>query len=511
MEFCSKINEPEKEEHPAHLEINVRPVISYLNASSPKETNNTDNQQSSKERNVRFSNDNRDNSKEVECNKIRKKVFEARESYITELLKISHIRTIYNIFIVVFIFYLAYNIFDDYFANGRITLASGTFQTGFINFHYAFAIWVILQIYSCAIYYALKIWAIGRRKLQKQEFLQPCWSFAWLLLYITSQGLFFYIPAAACLKFNIKNASCFGLLFETMRLAMKQHAFVRVICGRILQGKLDIENNLQIVIMPPFQKYLYYLCAPTLLYCDDYPRTASVRWSFVAARFMECVAFVFLFAFLIENHLQPIMSNFGRAELSAGFLIRSFFGIQLTAMLMVLSFFFFLLHAWNNLTGELLYFSDRMFHRDWWLACNYFEFFRDWNTLVGDWLYEYIFKDFYRYVFKGSKSSSAIAVYVISAVAHEYFMVIPLRIYFPYSSILYIFGGIALVHISRWIPRCVGNIVFWLTFFVGNALVIGLYTAEYYCKKNLPKASYKNFLDLWIPHLWACNNTRELL
>ncbi|XP_073847830.1 sterol O-acyltransferase 1-like isoform X2 [Musca autumnalis] len=432
-------------------------------------------------------------------NKIKKKfhekVFKSRESYYSELMKISHIHTIYNIFIVLFIFYLAYNIFIDYFINGRITLASDTFRTGFINVHYALMMWLFLKLYTCGIYFALECWSIVRGKLQQREVLRLLWSTTWLLAYITSQGLFIYVPAKVCLLYDIRNASCFALLFETMRLSMKQHAFVRVICGR--------EN----AVMPPFRKYLYYLFAPTLLYRDDYPRTMSIRWNYVATWFMECVAYVCLFAFLFENHLQPIMSDFGKVELTTGLWIRTFFHIHLTSMLMLLSFFYFLLHSWHNLTAELLFFADRMFHRDWWLSHDYFEFFRNWNTLVGDWLYEYIFRDFHTHVFKDSIRCCAITVYLISTVAHEYFVSIPLRLYFPFLTFLYLFGGIALVHISRWVPRKFGNIFFWLTFFIGNTLNFGLYTAEYYTKKNCPKVSYNTLSDLWIPHLWTCSKS----
>ncbi|XP_061391788.1 sterol O-acyltransferase 1-like [Musca vetustissima] len=354
-----------------------------------------------------------DDSKKMQQNtcKLPKRHLECRESYFTELMKNDHIRCVYNLFIVAFIFYLAYNIMDDYFVKGRITLAANTFREGFINIHYALGMWLILQLYACAIYYPVKIWANIRAKLHKHDFLQSLWSLTWLLAYITSQGLFVYVPAKVSLEYNIRNASCFGLLFDTMRLVMKQHAFVRVICGRVVSGKSPTttcpiqqgnstrENNLDDPEIPRFPKYLYYLFAPTLLYRDNYPRTSQIRWKFAVGHFIECLAFVFLFAFLYENHLLPILEDYGKEKITGEILIRTFFKINLTIVLMFLSFVYFLLHSWNNFTGELLKFGYRKFHSDWWLSKDYLQFFHKWNNLVGDWLYEYIYRDMYMYGF----------------------------------------------------------------------------------------------------------------
>lgn len=51
--------------------------------------------------------------------KFPEKVFQSRESYLTTLMQVSHIRTIYNIFIVGFVFYLIQNVLLEYLTNGR--------------------------------------------------------------------------------------------------------------------------------------------------------------------------------------------------------------------------------------------------------------------------------------------------------------------------------------------------------------------------------------------------------
>lgn len=71
-------------------------------------------------------NQNSDQSKEGEqkshkqfLKKFPEKVFQSRESYLTTLMQVGHIRTIYNIFIVGFVFYLLQNVLLEYLTNGR--------------------------------------------------------------------------------------------------------------------------------------------------------------------------------------------------------------------------------------------------------------------------------------------------------------------------------------------------------------------------------------------------------
>ncbi|XP_019894791.1 sterol O-acyltransferase 1-like [Musca domestica] len=426
------VNDLEKDLRQHELQIReFQSPITTINSSNPivsfHENNKDSYEERYSDRRRKEANQNSDMSKEGQqkshkqfLKKNPEKVFQCRESYLTTLMQVGHIRTIYNIFIVGFVFYLMQNVLLEYLTSGRITLGAGIFQTGFANIHYALGVWLILNAYTCSVYYALKIWSNVRSKLHQQEKLRTIWSYLWLMGYILGVVMCLYLPAKFCFKLDIKYASAAALLMETLRLVMKQHAFVRTICGRAMQGKLKSDDTADnSPTMPPFSKYLYYLFVPTFLYRDNYPRTSCIRWGFVAARFVECVAHVFLFACLMENHLKPGLENFGKMQLNASLLVRTVFQLQMTSMLMLLSGFYFLLHSWSNLTAELLRFGDRMFYRDWWTSGDIFEYFRKWNILVGDWLYEYIFKDCYLYVFKGSTAACGMAVFVISAIAHE--------------------------------------------------------------------------------------------
>ncbi|XP_061387644.1 sterol O-acyltransferase 1 [Musca vetustissima] len=435
------------------------------------------------------------------------KVFRNRESYLTALLEVDHMKTIYHIFYIIFLVFLLNNITYDYFVNGSVNFGLGTFKASFAKIHYVFAIWLVQKMFVCSIYYALKGWSHVRSKLAKQETLQRLWSSSCLLLYITSQLIFTYLPPKVCLTLDLPYVSACVLLLESIRMLMKMHGFVRTISARVLQGKLKTDNDgtaSTASVMPPFQKYSYYLFAPTLLYRDNYPRTAVIRWKFALGRFLEVVAIAFLYSYIYERHIKVIFGNFGIEEVTVGSVIIKLFGMLMPCIIIYLCGFYLILHSWLNFTAELLRFGDRMFYRDWWTASNYEAYYRNWNVVVHDWLYEYIYKDLYLYVFKGSKFASSLMVFTISALFHEYVLGYALQVFFPVMFVFFGIIGVLMIFLTRFAPKNVGNIMLWFSLIYGNCMMISLYSMEYFTRINCPKDSYESWSDILISHLWSC-------
>ncbi|XP_013109831.1 sterol O-acyltransferase 1 [Stomoxys calcitrans] len=429
------------------------------------------------------------------------KMFLRRESYLTALSKVTHIKTIYHISYVIFFVYLLNNIINDYCMRGSVRFGLDTIKLGFRDIHYAFGVWILQKAFVCSLYYNIRIWWNIRAIFLENGSLQRLWSLSCLLAYITSQVTFIYIPSKICQTWNLPFATTAALLLETCRMLMKMHAYTRTICARLshrdTKGKLDQS-------MPTFGKYLYYLFAPTFLYRDSYPRTSHIRWKFAVARFTECVCITFLFSFIHENQLRPYLANSGKEELLASFYMQRFFDILAPCMLILLGTFYLILHAWLNFTAELLRFGDRMFCRDWWTARNYDSYFRDWNVVVGDWFYELIYKDLYLHVFKGSKNACLLVVYLLSALMHEFFLIYGLKMFFPVLFVLFCGFGVACIFITRRLSASWGNLFFWTTLTFGNGIMFFLYYLEYYTSQNCPKESYKSWSDFLIPHLWSC-------
>ena len=91
--------------------------------------------------------------------------------------------------------------------------------------------------------------------------------------------------------------------------------------------------------------------------------------------------------------------------------------------------FYGLLHLWHNIFAELTRFADRRFYSEWWESISLKEYYRKWNHLVQDWLFEYIYKPVYNHF-----QSSTIAIFVvimISGVVHEIILALTLKFVFP--------------------------------------------------------------------------------
>ncbi|KAH8406539.1 hypothetical protein KR215_006117 [Drosophila sulfurigaster] len=440
------------------------------------------------------------------------KVFVARESYLTALLQVEHMRTIYHIFYIILVMFLLNVVFYDYFVEGRINLGLGTFRGGLKRLHWVMGVWLLEHVFVLALYFAFQGWALVRAKLQAHASLQRFWSHSCLIMYISAQLVFGYVSTSLCLKFRLPFVSACVLLLESTRLLMKMHAFVRFNAERVLRGKqkLDDESNTAQTAgsgrpyVPPLHCYVYFLFAPTLIYRDSYPRTAHIRWKFAVSRLLEIVAVAFLYAFIHERHIHEHFGQFGKETLGASQLIVKLFGMMLPSAVIFLCGFYMILHSWLNFTSELLRFGDRMFYKDWWTSHTYDGYYRNWNVVVHDWLYEYVYRDVYTHIFKGSKVAASLLVFMISALVHEQVLGFALQVFFPVMFVFFGVVGVALVFLMRSAPKTLGNIFLWFSLILGNGMLISLYAMEYYAKKNCDHLRYESWSDHLTPAIWRC-------
>ncbi|KAH8369348.1 hypothetical protein KR009_008834 [Drosophila setifemur] len=439
------------------------------------------------------------------------KVFVSRESYLTALLQVEHMRTIYHIFYIILVMSLLNVIFYDYFVDGRIDLGTGTIQGGLRRLHWVMGVWLLEHVFVLALYYAFRGWALVRHKLKPQSALQRFWTHSCLILYISAQLVFGFVSSSLCLKFDLPFVSACVLLLESTRLLMKMHAFVRYNAARVLAGnpkKDDDEVEVKTSgrpFLPSLRSYIYFLFAPTLIYRDNYPRTSHIRWKFALNRFLEVVAIAFLYAFIHERHIHPHFGQYGLEPMGASQIILKLFGMMLPSAVIFLCGFYLILHSWLNFTAELLRFGDRMFYKDWWTSHTYDAYYRNWNVVVHDWLYEYVYKDMYVYVFRGSKLAASLSVFLISALVHEQVLGVALQMFFPVMFVMFGVVGVSLVFLMRRAPKVLGNIFLWFSLISGNGLLISLYAMEYYARKNC-NLTHQSWTDHILPAVWRCYN-----
>lgn len=277
------------------------------------------------------------------------------------------------------------------------------------------------------------------------------------------------------------------------------HAFVRSTIGQTADPTTSANSTTQ---LPGLRHYIYFLFAPVLIYRTAYPRTITpIRWTFVLARLMEILVAIFYFSFLYERFIRPYYREFGVTAPHWSTAIECFYGMILPSTLCLLLFIYMLLYSVQNLFAELLHFGDRRFFTNWWSVTNYREYFIKWNCLVQDWLYEYIYKDCYNYVY-ANRFVCSFSVVTISAIVHELLIGLALQLFLPIN---YICFGI-LSYIIMYLPLRgrFGNLIVWLCILFGMALQLSLYSMEAFAKMNCPKTLNDSLVDKMLPYIWTC-------
>jgi sterol O-acyltransferase len=305
---------------------------------------------------------------------------------------------------------------------------------------------------------------------------------------------------------------------------MKSHAYIRTNVPRVLNSKnklkvddvqeQEVDENFNNVsgtsrvqdkrITPTFGMYLYFLFAPTIIYRDQYPRTNHIRWGFVVRKLLEVLAVIFLLSFVFERVMNPRYGKYGKMqEVDVGQLVLSIFHCMMPGLLCFVCGFYCVLHSWLNATAEMLKFSDRMFYKDWWNCTSFAVYYRNWNVVVHDWLYTYIYKDFYEHILNKNRYVCQLVVFTISALVHEYILAFTFKFCYPVMFILFEGFGVLLVFVTRRESRAIGNIFMWFSVAFGMGIMLSLYHIEYYARINCVNEN-KEWWDLFVPLSWRC-------
>ncbi|KAJ2841118.1 Sterol O-acyltransferase 2 (Sterol-ester synthase 2) [Coemansia erecta] len=132
--------------------------------------------------------------------------------------------------------------------------------------------------------------------------------------------------------------------------------------------------------------YCMFQLSPTLVYELEYPRTAGIRWGYVAEK-LAGTAGIFVVFYIVVAHLMiPHLERMSET----GVLITTvhLMGPMATCWLL---FFFITFDSISNGFAELTRFADRRFYDDWWNARGLDEFSRKWNRPVHMFLARHIY------------------------------------------------------------------------------------------------------------------------
>lgn len=466
-----------------------------------------------------------------------RKVFVPRESVLTELLKVNHIKTIYNIFVALLILLIINTVVYDYIDTGRLSIDLSILKWAFGKPSSVVSIWLVMKALALTAFPLFMAWHSNRHSWL------PIPDVVWLLLYITYLAVFVVFPVQEVSQHNLPPASTIIILAEQIRLMLKVHAFVRETAPKVLSfqqnckgryheqmngtgvasgvtsaestqshpadhsmddhSNRDVKDQGVSQTLPDFGQYLYFLFCPTLIYRDQYPMTPCIRWNYVVSNALQTLACIFYTYYLFARFCVPVFRNIGKQNWSFKNFSLSVFSCMLPGTMVLVLAFFAILHSWLNAFAEMTRFADRMFYKDWWNSSSYADYYRSWNIVVHDWLHAYIYQDFYR-VFN-SRQAATSAVFLLSAVVHEYVLIFAFR--FVYPVLLFIFGAVGTSFFlvkpkKRENVSQVWNVFMWITLIIGNGLLMCLYSQEWFAIQNCPRKG-ESWLEQLTPRSWS--------
>ncbi|RWS05677.1 diacylglycerol O-acyltransferase 1-like protein, partial [Dinothrombium tinctorium] len=191
---------------------------------------------------------------------------------------------------------------------------------------------------------------------------------------------------------------------------------------------LTYPNNLT------FSNMCYFIIAPTLCYDLHFPRS-SRPLSEKLKNLLLLVLFTFLFHILVCQIVVPsvleILLNESKISSIAYILMRikTIFTIQLLLFL----FFYTYFHLYLNFLADITNFADRLFYRDWWNSRILNQFWRRWNLPTHKFCIRHIYMPLIARGF--SRYTALFAVFLASAVFHEYLVCLSLELNHHYLGI----------------------------------------------------------------------------
>ncbi|XP_014072146.1 sterol O-acyltransferase 1 isoform X5 [Salmo salar] len=432
------------------------------------------------------------------------KQFVVRRSLLDELFEVNHIRTIYHMFIALLILFILSTLVVDFIDEGRLVLDFDLLVYVFGQFPLVVITWICMFLSVLVVPYSLfHTWASHYHESSHGTL----WSLLLGSLFLLYQGLGLgFLPTFVVVKNSFPPASCFIIILEQVRLMMKAHSYIRENVPKVLALAKDKSSSSPVSpLIPQLSHYIYFLFAPTLIYRDKYPRNPIIRWSYVASKLLQVLGCLFYAYYVFVRLCIPQFRSISQQLFDLRAMVLCVFNSILPGVLVLFLAFFAFLHCWLNAFAEMLRFADRMFYKDWWNSTSFANYYRTWNVVVHDWLYYYVYCDFLWMSKKRFRAAGMLLVFTMSAVVHEYILAICFGFFYPVLFCLFMCFGMMfnfILHDRRKGP--IWNVIMWTALFLGQGVIICLYSQEWYAQRYCPLQE-PSFLELLKPRSWSCH------
>ena len=165
-----------------------------------------------------------------------------------------------------------------------------------------------------------------------------------------------------------------------------------------------------------FANFWDYLCVPTFVYQQRYPRTGSISPLYILERTLATFGTFFVLYVLIVSVIIPIV-NSDRP------IVAQFLHLMLPMIMCYLMIFYIIFECVCNGFAEITQFADREFYEDWWNSKSMHEFSRKWNKPVHHFLLQHVYVDSI-YSLGLSKHTALFFTFFFSSLLHELVMAI---------------------------------------------------------------------------------------
>ncbi|KAF3856547.1 hypothetical protein F7725_017270, partial [Dissostichus mawsoni] len=416
----------------------------------------------------------------------------------SELFEINHIRTIYHMFIAVLLMFCLSTLAVDYIDQGRIVLEFDLLFFAFGKLGTVIWAWAVMFFYTLLVpYLTLVIWGSLYHTCPSKLGLSLGTGLILSAVQTYVLGLF---PIFVVLQYQLPPASRFIVILEQIRFLMKSYSFIRE-TGPVIMRNTPKEGESP--RFPSLSSYLYFLFCPTLIYRESYPRNTHIRWKYVGITTGMIFGCLFYAYFILVRLCVPVFRPETKQPFSKRTMVLAVFHSILPGIMLLLLCFFAFLHCWLNLFGELLRFADRMFYKDWWNSTSFANYYRTWNVVVHDWLYQYGYRDFLWLSKRKFRTAAMLSVFIVSAVVHEYALAMGFGFFYPVMFFLFaIFGVVFNFAMNDKRESPVFNVVMWASLFLGQGVQVCLYSQEWYAQIHCPRTE-NSFWEIVTPRSFA--------
>lgn len=249
-----------------------------------------------------------------------------------------------------------------------------------------------------------------------------------------------------------------ALCMQSFVLMMKQHSYFMF--NYYARRKRKNERTL---IELAFH-YHEFLWMPSLIYEEDFPRKENVNWTNVIID-LCCALFLTLVSYqLFDSFIYPVILDRNQYNLFEASMI-----LAPSTLAFWMIGFYTVFHCFLNALAEITRLSDREFYLEWWNATCMSEFWRLWNRSVYKWMARHIYVESLRTVKHSlySKTLAAIGTQIVTAVFHEYVLVVAFNMFRPiffFIICLQIPYGILT---ERFKGTRLGNVIMWVGLMTG--------------------------------------------